>query len=46
MLEKVKKALKKKYGMTLEQARELYAIRDKETYTLELYQVIEKLGLK
>ncbi len=46
MLKKVEKALKKKYGMTLEKARELYAIRDKETYTLELYQVIEELGLK
>ena len=46
MLAKIKKALKKKYGMTLDQARELYTIREKEDYTLELYKIIEKLELE
>ncbi|MEY8391810.1 hypothetical protein D3Z36_13995 [Lachnospiraceae bacterium] len=46
MLAKIEKALKKKYKMTLDQARELYKIREKEEYTLELYKVIEELGLE
>ncbi len=46
MLAKIKKALKKKYGMTLDQARELYTIREKEEYTMELYRIIDELGLE
>lgn len=46
MLEKIEKSLKKHYELTLDQARELYAIREKEDYTLELYGIIEALGLE
>lgn len=45
MLDKIKKALKKKYKMTLDQARDLYSIREKEEYTMELYKIVEELGL-
>lgn len=31
--------------MTLDQARDLYSIREKEEYTMELYKIVEKLGL-
>ncbi|MCI8300479.1 MAG: hypothetical protein HFI69_09025 [Lachnospiraceae bacterium] len=46
MLAKIEKALKKKYKMSLDQARELYTIREKEEYTLELYRIVEELGLE
>ncbi len=46
MLSKIEKTLTKKYDMTLDQARELYAIREKEEYTLKLYDIIDKLGLE
>jgi len=45
MLDKIKKELKKKYKMTLDQARDLYSIREKGEYTMELYKIVEKLGL-
>lgn len=46
MLAKIEKALKKHYELTLDKARELYEIRDKEEYTLKLYEIIEDLGLE
>ncbi len=46
MLEKIEKSLKKHYELTLDQARELYDIREKEDYTLKLYEIIEDLGLE
>ena len=46
MLEKIEKSLKKHYDLTLDQARELYDIREKEDYTLKLYEIIEDLGLE
>lgn len=45
MLSTIKKALKKQYGMTLDQARELYDIWEKEEFTLEVYKIIDELGL-
>lgn len=45
MLETIEKALKKQYQMTLDEARELYSIRDQEEYTLQIYKVIDGLGL-
>lgn len=45
MLAILKKALKKDYKLSLDQARELYAIWDKEEYTLEIYRIIDELGL-
>lgn len=45
MLAKMEKALKKNYSMTLDEARELYDIRDKKDYTYTLYDVIDSLGL-
>ncbi len=45
MLSTIEKALKKQYGMTVDQARELYDIWEKEDYTLEIYKVIDALGL-
>lgn len=45
MLSTIKKALKKQYSMSLDEARELYAIREKEEFTLEIYKVIDGLGL-
>lgn len=45
MLESLQKSLKKEYSMTLDEARELYAIREKEDFTLELYKIIDSLGL-
>ncbi len=45
MLESIKKALKKQYHVTLDEARELYAIREKEDFTLEIYKIIDELGL-
>ena len=45
MLTKIKKALKNNYNMTLDEARELYSIREKEDYTYAVYDVIDELGL-
>ncbi len=45
MLASVEKSLKKEYSMTLDEARELYGIRDKEEFTLEIYKIIDSLGL-
>ncbi len=45
MLSTLKKALKKQYHMTLDEARELYKIREKEEFTLEIYEIIDGLGL-
>ena len=45
MLAILKKALKKDYKLSLDQARELYSIWDKEEYTLEIYRIIDELGL-
>ncbi len=45
MLADLEKALDKNYKMTLDKARELYDIREKEDYTYALYDIIEDLGL-
>ncbi|MCI9526522.1 MAG: hypothetical protein HFH37_06355 [Lachnospiraceae bacterium] len=45
MLSTIEKALKKQYSMTLDQARELYDIWEKEEFTLEVYKIIDELGL-
>lgn len=45
MLAILEKALKEEYKLSLDQARELYAIWDKEEYTLEIYRIIDELGL-
>lgn len=45
MLTQIEKALKENYNMGLEEARELYNIRDKEEYTYTVYEVIDNLGL-
>lgn len=45
MLSTIQKALKKQYKMTLDEARELYEIREKEDFTLEIYKIIDGLGL-
>ena len=45
MLSTIEKALKKQYNMTLDQARELYDIWEKEEFTLEIYKIIDELGL-
>lgn len=45
MLSSIEKALKEEYKMSLDQAREIYSIRDKEEFTLEIYRVIDELGL-
>ena len=37
--------MKKQYSMTLDQARELYDIWEKEEFTLEVYKIIDELGL-
>lgn len=45
MLGSLEKSLKKEYNMTLDEARELYSIREKEDFTLEIYKIIDSLGL-
>lgn len=45
MLESLEEALDKEYGMTLDKARELYDIREKYDFTLEIYKIIDSLGL-
>ena len=38
-------ALQQKFGLTVEDARTMYALSDKETYSKEIYKVLEKAGL-
>ena len=38
-------ALQQKFGLTAEDARTMYALSDKETYSREIYKVLEKAGL-
>ena len=45
MLAELESLLSEKFGMTLDQARELYAVHDKEEYTYMLYDIINGLGL-
>ncbi len=45
LLEKLENTLKKKYDMSLDEARKLYKIRDKEEFTLKLNEIVETLGL-
>ena len=45
MLAELEKLLSENYSMTLDQARELYGIHEKDDYTYELYDIIEELGL-
>ena len=45
MLAELEKLLSKNYNMTLDQARDLYNIHEKEEYTYAIYDVVEALGL-
>ena len=45
MLGQIQKALQKNYNMGLDEARELYSIRDKEEFTYTVFDVIDNLGL-
>ena len=38
-------ALQQKFGLTAEDARTMYALSDKETYSREIYRALEKAGL-
>lgn len=38
-------ALQQNFGLTVEDARTMYALSDKETYSKEIYKVLEKAGL-
>ncbi len=38
-------ALQQDFGLTAEDARTMYALSDKETYSKEIYKVLEKAGL-
>ena len=38
-------ALQQDFGLTAEDARTMYALSDKETYSREIYKVLEKAGL-
>ena len=38
-------ALQQDFGLTAEDARAMYALSDKETYSREIYKVLEKAGL-
>ena len=44
--EKISNELKEQYGMTYEEALEMYDIYDRDDYTLALYEKIEELGLQ
>ncbi|MGN0351310.1 MAG: hypothetical protein ACI4ES_06615 [Roseburia sp.] len=39
-------ALMEHFGVTAEQAREMYGLRDREEYSLEVYKIIYSLGLE
>lgn len=39
-------ALMEHFGVTAEQAREMYGLRDREDYSLEVYKIIYSLGLE
>lgn len=45
MLAELEMLLSENYSMTLDQARELYDIHEKDDYTYELYDIIDELGL-
>ena len=45
MLGELEQLLSENYSMTLDQARELYAIHEKDEYTYTIYDIIESLGL-
>ncbi len=45
MLAVLEDGLRENYNMGLEEARELYRIRDKEEYTYTVYDIIDNLGL-
>lgn len=45
MLAEIKDGLQENYNMGLDEARELYAIRDKEEFTYTVYGIIDNLGL-
>lgn len=45
MLGELEQFLSENYNMTLDQARELYAIHEKDEYTYLIYDIIESLGL-
>lgn len=38
-------ALQQDFGLTAEDARTMYALSNKETYSREIYKVLEKAGL-
>ena len=45
MLQKIEEELSSKYQMSLEEARTLYALEDKQEFTYAVYDVTEALGL-
>lgn len=45
MIAELEKYLSENYKMSLEQARELYGIRERDEFTYALYDIIEELGL-
>ncbi len=44
MIAELQQALDEHYGMGLDEARELFQIRDKEEYTYVLYELMERMG--
>ncbi len=42
----VEETLSSQFAMTADQARELYATRSRKDYTVEVYKVIQNLGLE
>lgn len=46
MEQEVENSLTAQFGLTADQARELYAIRSREDYSIEVYKIIQNLGLE
>lgn len=44
--QEVENSLTAQFGLTADQARELYAIRSREDYSIEVYKIIQNLGLE
>ena len=42
----MEETLSSQFAMTADQARELYATRSRKDYTVEVYKVIQNLGLE
>lgn len=46
MIQKIENSLKENYKMSLDEARDIYALNDKKEFTYAVYNVISELGLK